>query len=380
MQKSKLRSALIKDLRRVDDEEGKSSRSAYRKSGLYSESQIAEIFGTYTEFRRAAGLHTGRIEAKIQNGRALAESCHRTADYAQKEVLRFVGKYDRKLRDKRGEKIAVVISDTHSQFLDPFAWRVAQDVVREAQPDLIVLNGDIVDFPLLSRHRNLPGSASSLNVQSEISFVRNNVFKKLRSLAPDATITWHLGNHEIRLIHYIADRATALASLECLHFSNLFGIEEFEIDLVFGGNFFHPRAADTKDAIRKTYRVYWDSFVASHGVSIAKDAARQELVRFGLSGTSGHTHRPQSVYVPTLACLSANWTSTGMMCSEAVGQHYVASGVSGWTKAFGVAHVNPSKRIVHQDLVVVDQGWSSWAGRSWTETKTERKLVEAMYD
>lgn len=353
------------------------SRKRYRELGRYPEIMVADLFGTHAEFERAAGLRDKRGTSKTSLVTATLHTEKEIRRYAEAHVLRHVGKHDLKLRDRHGEKLVMVASDLHSQFLDPFAWAVFVDTAKRYQPDVVIINGDAVDFPKVGRFVQMPG-AGALSIQSEIDFVRQEVFARLRKACPNAVITYHVGNHEQRLIRYLADTAPGLADLRCLQFDQLFGIEEFDIAMVFGGNFLAPRQKDRDENIRKTYKVYFDCFAVSHGHSISKTAAEEELKRFGMSGTSGHTHRPQLVTVPTLACPTASWTSTGMMAGFAVGKDYV-DGPSAWTMGFGLFVVVPSKELVIPQNVLVHENHAHLGGVSWEPTREALAIRRAMW-
>ena len=381
--RKKMEQRLIDDLRRVFNHPDNpyagwaASRKRYRDLGYYPEIFVSDLFGTHAQFERAAGLRDERGTSKVKLLTATLHTEKNIKRYAEEHVLRHIGKWDVKLRDKRGEKVVVVISDLHSQFLDPFAWAVCLDVIRDVAPDAVIINGDAVDFPKVGRFVQMPG-AGSLSIQSEIDFVRKEVFARLRKIAPNAAITYHIGNHEQRLIRYLADTAPALADLRCLAFDQLFGIEEYEIAMVFGGNFLAPRQKDRETNVRKTWKIYYDCFAVCHGQSIAKLAAEDELERFGMSGTSGHTHRPQLVTVPTLKCPTASWTSTGMMAGFAVGKDYVDE-PSAWTMGFGVFTIVPAQELVVPQLVLVHEDYATFNGRAWTPTREALAIRRTMW-
>lgn len=380
------RDALIADIQRVfvhPDNPFKgfaASRARYRQLGHFGEVHVFDHFGTHEEFLRAAGLRDTRGTSTHKLAVARASTEQKVAQYANRHVLRWQGKFDRKLRERAGrggEKIMVVLSDLHSHFLDPFAWSVACDVMKMIQPDVVCLNGDVTEFSAVSRHMRMPGSGS-LSLQSEIDFTRTKILKVVRELCPDAVITWHIGNHEYRLVRYLADTAPELASLECLAFDKLFGIEEFGIEMVFGGNFLAPKIKRQKKEVQDNWKVYYDCYAVTHGTSCSVVPAHDQMKRYGMSGTSGHVHRPSHVFVPTLSCPTANWMSTGMMAGFAVGKDYVPE-PSAWTMGFGVATICPERKVVIQVPVVMQAGFASFAGRVWRETPAAQEERLRLY-
>lgn len=379
-----LKALLVKDLIRVFNHKHNpfkgtaASRHRYRQLGHYPEVMITDAFGNHAEFQRAAALRDLRGTAKAKNAIAKYATEQRIADYAKRHVLRHVGKFDKDLRTATGEKVLVVMSDLHSQFLDPFAWAVAKDVLKMTDPDVVVLNGDVVDFPAVSRHTRMPGAAN-LRIQDEIDFTKKEIFAEVRRICPNAMVFWHIGNHEHRLVRYLADSASEIADLRCLQFDKLFGVDDYEIAMVFNGNFMAPRQDQRDENVKKNYKIYYGCYAATHGTNCGKMASAEQMVPYGMSGTSGHTHRPQFYCQPTLACPTATWMSTGMMAGYAVGQHYVTD-PSQWLMGLGVATINPAKQIANQVPVIIYEDWATFAGKVWTPTREVRRKRLKMFD
>lgn len=379
-----VRALLIKDLLRVYNHPDNpyagwaASRKRYRELGHYPEILVADLFGTHSEFERAAGLREKRGTSKVA---LLTSRMHAEKDireYAEESVLGSVGRWSKEYRKKQGVKHVLVGSDFHGQFVDPLALRVFLDVAKDTQPDTIVLNGDITDFPQVSRFSHMPG-AGSLSLQDEIDWTRENILRRVREAAPNAAILYVIGNHEHRLIRYLADTAPELASLRCLRWDTLFGIDDYGIEMVFGGNFMAPRQRDrNENTRRRTHAVLYDSLVVTHGRSIADNAMAAELNRWGMSGTSGHTHRPGIQTRPTHANPHLSWTSTPMMAGFAVGKDYV-DGPSGWTMGFALFTIDAAAGIVIPQLVPVYEDFASWNGHVWRPTPAAKAVRMRMW-
>jgi predicted phosphodiesterase len=342
-----------------------SSRQRYRELGHYSAELIPFLFGNHSEYQRAAGLRDLRGTARVQNKAALLHTHQQVAAYAEREIKPWVGAFDRTAR--RSHLEVVVGSDFHSQFVSRFALRVFLDYLRWAQPDVVVLNGDLVDFPSISRHRQLPGHFH-WNLQDEIDFARKEILAPARLACPKATILFVIGNHEYRLVNYLADTAPALASLRSLRFDDLFGLKELEIGLVCRSNFLAPYASQRAQELAENWHVIGDHYVVTHGTSISRIASAEQLKRFQKSGTSGHTHRPQVFCDNALGTGPLSWMSTPMMASHAVGRDYVPS-PSQWQAGFGRAVIH--RGAVSQGLVIVHPTWAEASGRVWEATKAE---------
>lgn len=371
-----LKGEMVRDLIRVSQVPRpilgpSSSRQRYRELGHYSESLVPFLFGNHQEYQRAAGLRELRNTSNVQNRAALLHTAQSVADYAERELKPFHGAFDHTQGRKHLE--VLVGSDFHSQFCDPFALRVFLEAAAWTQPDVVVLNGDVVDFASISRHRKLPGHFH-WNLQDEIDWSRR-FFGEVRAACPNSTILFVIGNHEYRLVNYLADTAPELASLRTLNFNALFGLEEFEVGLVCRSNFLAPYSSQRKQELSENWHVIGDAYVVTHGTSCAKIASAAQLDRFQKSGTSGHTHRPQLFTGNSLGTGPLSWMSTPMMASHAVGRDYVAE-PSAWQMGFGRAVIHAGR--VSQQLVLVHSEWAEFSGRVWNVTDEERAAREAL--
>lgn len=93
---------------------------------------------------------------------------------------------------------------------DEDAIRVVLNVIRQIQPDRIILVGDNVDAPEFGKYRLSP--AFALTTQASID--RATLFAaELRASAPDCEIDWIAGNHEERLTNATLDNLKAAFGL-----------------------------------------------------------------------------------------------------------------------------------------------------------------------
>lgn len=353
------------------------SRAIYRdKLGSYPELLVTDFFGNHSEFLRAAGLSDTRTTALVKSKAAKLSSEQGIAKFAQENVLRYHGAYDFH-KGSRKHIEGLVCSDLHSCHCDPFARDVFMKVVTLVSPDIIVVNGDGVDFPSISSHPKLPGHFH-LNLQQEIDWLKT-FFSDLRVRAPNATIYFLIGNHEYRLIRYLADTAPALASLRCLNFSELFGLAESQISLVCRSNFLAPSNKKRKEDLSENWVVIGDCYVATHGLATTAFACKAELSRFNMSGTSGHTHRPQMFYHNTMGTGSIHWMSTPMMAHQSDGRDFV-KGPTAWNMGFGRFSILPNKKLVSQQIVQVHEDVCFFDGTVFTPTKAVQRARAKMMD
>ena len=109
---------------------------------------------------------------------------------------------------KRGLKIDI-LGDLHFPYHDPVAIQVALDDMDRDPPDLIILNGDILDFYKLSRFMKSPLNRDTVG---EIDYA-NEFLDMLDLRYPNAKKIWKDGNHDERLSHYLMSQAPELFDL-----------------------------------------------------------------------------------------------------------------------------------------------------------------------
>lgn len=160
----------------------------------------------------------------------------------------------------------VIASDIHIPFQDDAAVRSFIRYCKEKQPEVVVLNGDVLDMFMLSRFTKGEGR----NPLEEMTMCQG-FLDSLRKAVPSADIYYVIGNHENRLEKYVLTKAPELASL---------------IEDVF-------TIIKTSD-----YRVrgcasvtFNDNFVCKHGTLLGNKSglsAIKEMENAYMSGATGH--------------------------------------------------------------------------------------------
>lgn len=160
----------------------------------------------------------------------------------------------------------VIASDVHIPFQDNAAVRSFVKYCKEKQPEVVVLNGDVLDMFMLSRFTKGEGR----NPLEEMTMCQG-FLDSLRKAVPSADIYYVIGNHENRLEKYVLTKAPELASL---------------IEDVF-------TIIKTSD-----YRVrgcasvtFNDNFVCKHGTLLGNKSglsAIKEMENAYMSGATGH--------------------------------------------------------------------------------------------
>lgn len=125
----------------------------------------------------------------------------------------------------KAKKLAV-LSDIHVPYHSMSALSCALDKIAEEKPDVILLNGDTVDFYGLSRFMKDPRKRS---VAHELQAL-NEFLDVLKQF--NAKIIYKLGNHDERYEHFLMHKAPELLGIPEFRFENLLKAGERKMDVV----------------------------------------------------------------------------------------------------------------------------------------------------
>lgn len=188
--------------------------------------------------------------------------------------------------------IVLATSDWHVPFQDDKYVQAFIKYAKKKQPDTIILNGDMLDFFMLSKFTKGEGR----NPYQEITILRKYL-QQLRAACPKSVIFYVIGNHETRLERYVLSKAPELQSL---------------IEDVF-------TIVKTKD-----FNIHGcgsvlvnNTFIFKHGTLLGNKSglsAIKEMENAYMSGCSGHTHRAAK-YIARKAGRKFVWLESGCGCS-----------------------------------------------------------------
>lgn len=156
--------------------------------------------------------------------------------------------------------------DFHVPFQDDKAVNCFIKTANELQPEVIVINGDLLDFYRLSRFSKGEGR----NPMEEITEAKA-ILEDLHLCCPDSKIFYPIGNHENRLEKYIYDKAPEIISI---------------VD-----NFYE--LLKCKDiGVQGCHKVIFNNeFICKHGSVVSQKAGQtaiKEMERSYTSGATGH--------------------------------------------------------------------------------------------
>lgn len=182
------------------------------------------VFGTYNSARQVLRFHSGTIKAGP--GRTVSApiiSVRRTGpsmpaslatDYAPFALGGFVR--------------ALVMGDIHVPWHNRTALDIAVKHGRRMRVDLVLLNGDALDFYALSKFERDP---SEVDFPRELQLGRE-LLEWIRDRFPKARIVMKVGNHDERLEHYMWRKAPELVGCEEFELKQLLRCADYGVEVV----------------------------------------------------------------------------------------------------------------------------------------------------
>lgn len=248
---------------------------------------------------------------------------------------------------------AVVISDHHAPHHERTFHRLFLEYLADVQPGLIEVNGDLLDFSTISRHREREGEVGSVNECLQAGF---EILRDYREVCPDAVIRFKRGNHSERLRHLIIDNARGLHNVTpagedvpALSLQRLLRLDELHVEYI-----------DVEWDQAKT--LLSPKLAARHGFSTAKNAGEQILDRLAGSTIQGHDHRAgitlrtEHTNDPDDPINVRMAIQGGCACVIPGGLNYVNGGEPNWQNAFGAFRIWKDNGDFHGSLGIYVKG------------------------
>jgi hypothetical protein len=228
-------------------------------------------------------------------------------------------------------KVVAVINDTHVPFHDPKILAAVEDFLGQNKPDVLIYNGDTIDFYQISKFDKDPARLHMM--QADVDAVVK-MLDHHATILPNTERYFVVGNHERRLQSFLWSKAPALSSLRCLTIDALFGLPERGIQLV-----------DYEQGI-----IIDGIFVVLHGdiASIHSSYTSKRLMdKHGGCGMAGHCHRAGSYYKRDRFG-TWGWWENGCLCS--LNPDWVQN--PNWTQGFSLVHFKGDRFWVEQIPIV----------------------------
>ena len=195
----------------------------------------------------------------------------------------------RRKATERDTELVIVVSDFHAPYHDQELLDTTCQLLMESQPQRLIINGDLVDFPTTGRHRKTTNNCQAS--ANECIQAGGEILAQLRAAVPADTIVQFLpGNHDGWLSNYILGEAGAAYNL-CVSGSdvpvwslrNLLQLDSMNIEMV-----------GTDDQWQHAAVQLTPLLVVRHGVSVRAGSAASVIANMKSSdfaSITGHTHR-----------------------------------------------------------------------------------------
>lgn len=122
--------------------------------------------------------------------------------------------------------VVVVGSDFHIwPGAESVALRAFKKLCKDLKPSAVILNGDVLDFPQISRHPPIGWESTPSPVQ-EIEATQDHLNDIVKAVPRGCRKVWTLGNHDARFETRLATVASEYKNLKGIHLSDHFPIWE----------------------------------------------------------------------------------------------------------------------------------------------------------
>lgn len=198
-----------------------------------------------------------------------------------------------KANERDGRRLIVVLSDFHAPFHDPDLLSATKQALLDSQPDELIVNGDLVDWPTVGgKPQNTKHCQASAN---ECIQAGGEILAELKSSVPeDCKFVLLPGNHDAWLSRYLYYRAGAASDL-CVAGSdvpvwslrNLLQLEQIGIEMIGEEELWQ----------QSTYALS-ERLVVTHGRSVKKRSGASVIANMEqaeYASITGHTHRQGAV-------------------------------------------------------------------------------------
>lgn len=160
--------------------------------------------------------------------------------------------------------------------------RAFKKFVADIKPEAVILNGDVMDFPRISRHPQNWESAP--DPQEEIEAAQDHLNDIVQACKRGAHKVWTLGNHDARFESMIANAAPQYRGVRGVHLSDHFGAWQKAMSCFINEE------------------VEGGATMVKHRLKGGIGATRANALNSGVSMVTGHLHsqnvRPISDYRP----------------------------------------------------------------------------------
>lgn len=193
----------------------------------------------------------------------------------------------------------LVISDLHVPYHDVEALSVAIDYGRAHDVNCIFINGDLMDFFQVSRFTKVHRKRS---VAQELETARQ-LLTAINDTFPGVPIYFLLGNHDVRLQNYLAEKAPELLDME-----------EFRLEELLEARKHNMVVLDEKVLVKIGKLTVTHGHLLIRGIMAPVNSARGAFMKAKASTLISHVHKVSTHVETTINGKTIVCYSTGCMC------------------------------------------------------------------
>jgi predicted phosphodiesterase len=213
----------------------------------------------------------------------------------------------------------LIISDLHFPYQNNEAITLALDYGKEKKVDCIILNGDVFDFSLISKHER---DWRHRDIPQEFEAVKS-FFNLLRLHFPQTKIVYKYGNHDERYEKFLFAKAP-----------EIFDMPEFQLEIIL-------KLGELKiDIVKDKRPIILGKLTVLHGHELfgmgGVNPARATFTKTMEDTLVGHYHRTSSHSEPTMNNRLINVHSQGCLCE----MHPLFAPVNKWNLGFAYVDLN----------------------------------------
>ena len=226
----------------------------------------------------------------------------------------------------------------------PVIWQAFVAVAKALKPAAIILNGDMIDGTRISRHGRLRNQRAP-RVRDEIQAAREFI----DMLPSKPARFWTLGNHDIRVDHYLANQAPEMDDLGAT-------LPELFSDCSFGYAVEINKAVEVRHRMRGGMHAAWNNSLHS-----------------GRTIVTNHTHQLEAKAV--VMRTGRRWgVETGMLNDPMAPQFEYTEGVQSRAHGgFAVLTFDDRGRLLPPELAEMQDNRAIFRGRVWAEGRQRRR-------
>lgn len=258
-------------------------------------------------------------------------------------------------RKERGIERVLIFSDTQIPNQDKGLFKAMFAFIKDFKPDLIVLNGDILDVTTLSTHDFPTKLGYDFNDEIKIG---NKFLDDLQKVAgkanPEVRYVFRGGNHEARVEKYLEKNASRLIGLKNNEDEDVVSIPSL-LRLKERGIAWIPYMGDKQELP--------GGVLLHHGTRSSKNSgytAMGYINDLGASSVTGHTHRLGLVF-KTLFDRVIFGMELGSTCETKHKSEYTKD--PNWQKGFGVIMVDQKTKTAYPTVIPYIGGKFQFGGK-----------------